>query len=134
MLQAAIRVLPGERSRFKGDCKACIGMIHFVIVVDTSAKRALARAYVFLLSALEDVCFSCILWMLAHESAAHVGKLRISNGELLTQRDVGANDMADGFAKKAVSEHRVSARGVETWKMMKNKFGVRRSGSGERRA
>lgn len=54
--------------------------------------------------------------MAAHKSAAHIGKLMLSNGELLSQHDVDANDMADGFAKKAVEEHRVSTYEVEKWK------------------
>ena len=45
MLQAAIRVIPGVGSRFKGDCKSCIDMVHAGSVVATSAKRALARVY-----------------------------------------------------------------------------------------
>ena len=61
MLQAAIRVMPGERSRFKGDCKACIDMIHAGIVVATSAKRALARVYGLLLPALEYIILSRVL-------------------------------------------------------------------------
>ena len=44
-----------------------------------------------------------------------MGKLRLSNGELLTDKDVKANDMADGFAKKAVEEHRVPRVEVENW-------------------
>lgn len=101
MLQAGIRVLPGERSRSKGDCKACIDVIHGGIVVATSAKRALVRVYWLLLPALEDIYLSCILWMLAHKSAALVGKLMLSKWELLTQQDVDAHDM-NGFAKRAV--------------------------------
>lgn len=116
MLQAAIRVVPGERSRFKGDCNACIDMIHAGIIVATSAKRALARVYELLLPALEDICLSCILWMPAHKSAAHVGKFRLSNGEFLCKRNVGANDMADGFAMKAVEEHRIPTYDVEKWR------------------
>ena len=61
MLQAALRVMPGKRSRFKGDCKACIDMVHVGLEVATSHKRALARAYGLLLLALEDTCLSCTL-------------------------------------------------------------------------
>ena len=103
MLQAALRVMPGKRSRCKGDCNACIDMVHAGLEVATSHKRALARVYGLLLPALEDTCLSCILWMPAHKSAAHVGGLRLSNGEILTKGDVKANGMADGFAKKAWS-------------------------------
>lgn len=116
MLQAAIRVMLGERSRFKGDCKARIDMVHAGIVVATSAKRVLARVYGLPLPALEDLCLSCVLWMPAHKSAAHVGKLRLSNGDLLTKNEVFANDMADGFAKEAVEEHRVAKNEVGKWK------------------
>ena len=116
MLQAALRVMPGKRSRFKGDCKACIGMMHAGLEVAASPKRALARVYNLLLPAMEDICLSCVLWMPAHKSKAHVGKLRLSNGELLTDKDVRANDMADGFAKQAVEEHRVPRIEVEQWK------------------
>ena len=113
MLQAALRVMPGKRSRFKGDCKACIDMIHAGLEVAASPKRALARVYNLLLPAMEDICLSCVLWMPAHKSKAHVGKLRLSNGEVLTDKDVMANDMADGFAKQAVEEHRVPRVEVE---------------------
>ena len=116
MLQAAITLIHGERSRFKSDCKACVDMIHAGIIVATSAKSALARVYGLLLPALEDICLSCILWMPAHKSAAHVGKLRLSNGEFLSKRDVDANDMADDFANKAVEEHRAHTYEGETWK------------------
>ena len=112
-IQAALRVMPGERSRFKGDCRACIDMVHAGLEVATSHKRALARVYGLLLPALEDTCLSCVLWVPAHKSAAHVGKLRLSNGKFLTKDDVKANDMADGFAKKAVEQHRVPRAEVE---------------------
>ena len=105
MLQAALRVMPGKRSRFE---------------VATSHKRALARVYGLLLPALEDTCLSCILWMPAHKSAAHVGKLRLSNGEFLTKDDIKANNMADGFAKKAVEQHRGPKAEVEQWKQSEN--------------
>ena len=113
MLQAAIRMIPGERSRFRGDCKACIDMIHAGIVVATSAKRTLARVYGLLLPALKDTCLSCILWKPAHRSAAHVGKLKLNSGVLLSKHDADANDMVEGFAKKAVEEHRVPTYEVE---------------------
>ena len=58
--------------------------------------------------------------MPAHKSAAHVGKLRLSNGELLTQMDVDANDKADKLAKQAVEEHRVSAIEVKNLKDAEN--------------
>ena len=119
MLQAALRVMPGERTRFKGDCKACIDMIHVGLAVAASPKRALSRVYGLLLPALEDICLSCVLWMPAHKSAAHVGKLNLSNGGLLTKGDVKANDMADGLAKQAVEEHRVSRYEVEKLKRTK---------------
>ena len=35
--------------------------------------------------------------MPSHKSAPHVGKLRSSNGDLLTKEDVNGNDMADGL-------------------------------------
>lgn len=59
MLQAAIRVMPGGRSRFKGDCKACIDLIHASLEVAASPKRALARVYNLLLQAMEDICLDC---------------------------------------------------------------------------
>jgi hypothetical protein len=58
--------------------------------------------------------------MPAHKSKAHVGKLRLSNGEFLTEPDVKANDMADGFAKEAVEEHRVPKVEVENWKKLES--------------
>ena len=121
MWQAAIMVMPGERSRFKGDCKACIDMIHAGIVVATSAKRALPRVYLLLLPALEDICLRCVLGMPAHKSAAHVGKPRLSNGELLKQNDVVANGMDDGFANT-----QLRSRGLQSTKL---KFDERRRGS-----
>lgn len=102
MLQAALRVRPGERSIFKGDCKSFIDLIHAGLAVAASPKRALARVYGLLLPALDDTCLSCVLWVPAHKSAAHAGKLRRSNGELLTKDDARANDMADGLAQKAL--------------------------------
>ena len=42
MLQAALRVM---RSRYKGDCKTCIDMVHAGLAVASSPKRALARVY-----------------------------------------------------------------------------------------
>ena len=116
MLQAALRVMPGKRSRYNGDCNACIDMVHVGLGVASSPKRALARVYGLLLPALEDTCLSCVLWMPAHKSAAHVGKLRLSNGDLLTKNVVKANDIADGLAKQAVEEHRVPKHEVEHWK------------------
>ena len=91
-------------------------MIHVGLAVAASPKRAFARVYGLLLPALKDTCLSCVMWMPAHKSAAHVGKLRLSNGELLTKDDVKANDIADGLAKQAVEEHRVSKYEVEKWK------------------
>ena len=54
--------------------------------------------------------------MFAHKSKAHVGKLRLSNGELLTDRHVEANGKVDGFAKRAVEQHGVPRIEVEQWK------------------
>ena len=63
-----------------------------------------------LLTALEDVGLERILWMPAHKSAAHVGKPRLSNGDLLTKEYVKGNDGADSGAKERVGEHRVPLR------------------------
>ena len=85
-------------------------MVHAGLAVAASPKRALARVYGLLPPALEDTCLSCVLWMPAHKSAAHVGKLRLCNGDLhlFTENDVKANDIADGLAKQTVE--------VEQWK------------------
>ena len=98
MLQAALRTLPGA-SRFKGDCKACIDMIHAGLAVATSAKRVLVRMYGLLFPALEDMGLDRILRAPAHKSATHVGKLRLSNGDLLTKANVAGNDGANSGAK-----------------------------------
>ena len=68
--------------------------------------------------------------MPAHKSAAHVGKLRLSNGELLSKRDVDANDMTGGFAKKAVEEHRVPPTRLRSGKGTRRRRGALRSGPG----
>ena len=102
-------------SRFKGDCKAGIDMIHAGLAVATSAFRVPARVYGMLLPALEDVGLDRILWMPAHKSAAHVGKLRLSNGDLLTKADVEGNDGADNGAKEGVEEHRVPIAVGQEW-------------------
>lgn len=102
-------------SRFKGDCKACINMIHAGLAVATSAERVLDRVYGMLLAALEDVGLERILWMPAHKSAAQVGKLRLSNGDLLTNEDVKGNDGADGGAKERVEEQRVPPAVIQEW-------------------
>ena len=90
-------------------------MIHAGLAVATSAKRVLARVYGMLLPALDDVGLDRILWMPAHKSAAHVGKLRLSNGDLLTKADVKGNDGADSGAKEGVEEHRVPFAVVQEW-------------------
>ena len=82
MLQGAFKFLPGKRSRFKGDCKSCIDVVHAGLAVASSPKRALARVYGLLLPTFEDTCLRCVLWMLAHKSEAHVGRLKLSNGDL----------------------------------------------------
>ena len=112
MLPAALRTMPGG-SRFKGDCKSCIGMLHTRMTEATSAKRVLARVYGMLLTALEGVSLDRILWMPAHNSAAHVGKLQLSNGEVLTKEDVFGNDEADKGASEGVEEHQAPAMVVE---------------------
>ena len=94
-------------------------MFHVGLAVAASPKRALARVYGLFLPALEDTCLSCVLSMPAHKSAAHVGTLMLSNGDLLTKNDVKAIDIADGLAKQAVEEHRVSKHEVEQWKRMR---------------
>ena len=66
-----------------------------------------------------------MIWMPAHKSAAHVGKLRLSNGDLLTTVDVKCNDKADAHAKTAVEEHRAPATEVHTWKEMENEAPIR---------
>ena len=71
-----------------------------------------------LLTALEDMGLGRILWMLAHKSAAHVGKLRLSNREVLTKEDVFRNDEADKGAKERVEEHCVPATVVRVGKEM----------------
>ena len=94
-------------------------MIHAGLAVATSAKRALARVYGLPITALEGVWLERILWMPAHKSAAHVGKLRLRNGDLLTKEDVkgndGADSGADSGAKEGGEEHRVPPAVVQEW-------------------
>ena len=94
---------------------ARIQMMHAGMAAATSAKRVLARVYGLLLMPVEDVGVDRLLWMPAHTSAAQVGKLRLSNGELLTKEDVYANDLSDKGATLAVEEHRVAASEVKAW-------------------
>lgn len=108
MLQAALRAYPGQ-GRHKNDCNSCIDMIKAGMVVATSSTRAPARVYAILIPAMEDVQLDRILWMPAHKSATHVGKFRLSDGQLLTGVDVTCNDAADTHAKQAVEERSVPA-------------------------
>ena len=57
--------------------------------------------------------------MPAHKSEAHVGRLKFSNGDLLTKKDVKAHDIADGLAKQAVAEHRVPKWRLSSGKRMR---------------
>lgn len=115
MLQAAIRAFPG-RCTFRGDCKSCIDMIKAGLASATSAKRVLARVYALLILALEDTDRSTILWMPAHNTAVHVGKVALRDGSMLTADDLFANDAADGYPKEAVEEHKVPKGDVKAWK------------------
>ena len=72
-----------------------------------------------LLTALEYVGLERILWMPAHKSAAHVGKLRLSNGDLLTKEDGKGSDEAGSGANEGVREHRVPPAVIQEWYEMK---------------
>ena len=63
-------------------------------------QKGVARVYGMLLTALEDVSLGRRLWTPAHKSAAHVGKVQLSNDEVLTEEDVSGNDEADEGAKE----------------------------------
>ena len=65
---------------------------------------------------MEDVQLDRILWMLAHKSATHVGRLKLSNGQLPTAVDVKCNDVVDTHAKQTAEEHRAPASEVKVWK------------------
>ena len=48
-----------------------------------------------------------LAWMPAHTKPADVGKVALSNGQLLTVKDRAANDAADFLAKRGAQSHRV---------------------------
>ena len=48
-----------------------------------------------------------LAWMPAHTKEQDVGKVALSNGQLLTARDRAANDAADFLAKRGAQTHRV---------------------------
>jgi hypothetical protein len=114
LLQAALRAVPGK-CRYKVDCEPCVNAVQVGIKVATAASKPHARVHGLMLMALEDTAKNRVVWMPSHKGAKHVGVLRCSDGELLTETDIKGNDIADKLAKQAVKEHRVGRGDVETW-------------------
>ena len=94
-------------SEFRIDCQEVVKAMHRGRTWATSAKRPLARVFNLVLTAADDFVPEAFVWMPAHTTQAHIGRVRLGDGSLLTYIDHCANDGADAHAKSAVEEHRV---------------------------
>ena len=105
ILQAAMVAELG--SDYRVDCAPCVEAIHAGKEWATSSRRPLARVFGLVFTAIDDTPRDAFVRMPAHSNLDEVGRLRLGNGELLSDVDHRANSLADVAAKAAVEEHRV---------------------------
>ena len=105
LLQAALVAEPGVA--FRVDCKPTVQAVHMGAKEATNAKRLLARVNGMLHAALDDVDNELVVWMPSHKSANDIGRLRLGNGDLMTEMDRIGNNAADALAKEAALTHKV---------------------------
>ncbi len=106
LLQALTRALPG--TVFRIDCLLVTVGMQRGRRWATSAQRPLARVFGLLHSAADDFPPSAFVWMPSHKGKSSVGRVRLSDGSFLTERDRRTNDIADHHAKVVANRERVS--------------------------
>ena len=102
---AVLHGLPG--SAYRTDCLAVVDVHAQGRQAATSAARYYARIWNVIFTALDDAETVDLAWMPAHTKVHDVGRLFLSNGELLTEADRRANAEADRLAKLSAAETRV---------------------------
>ena len=107
LLQAVVHAL-GDAA-LRTDCRSVLDVLCAGRERAVGAGRLTARAWAAIFAATDGLPPADAAWMPAHTSAAHVGRRRLSNGDLLTARDRRGNEEADRLAKAAVALHRVPA-------------------------
>ena len=111
-LYAAARIsLPGVA--FRTDRKAIRDSFEAGRKEATAASVELARLWRLVFNAFDDYTDPSsqvdLTWMPAHTKPSDVGKVFLSNGQLLTTKDRAANDAADYLAKRGAQTHRAPA-------------------------
>jgi len=89
------------------DCKAAVDLLRIGPGSSGMSRRVTAPVWASIFAALDDCPPEDLSWMPAHTVPVDVGRKRLGNGQLLTEADRRANDVADHHAKAAVEEHRV---------------------------
>ena len=105
----AARALEFISNQVTLDCMSVLNVLRGGRIKATQHNNPLARLWrkVFPYFDGENVD-DRIRWMPAHKGKEGAGKLKDSRGEVLSLRDIDANEAVDLLAKAAVEEHRVS--------------------------
>ena len=115
LFQATQFTLPA-RSKYWLDCLPLMTAVAKGREAAIDPRNVLARMHTMLATAFEEVVPSNhVGWMPAHLKSWEVGTATKSDGNLVSQQDWEANDLADRLAKAAVEFHRVDAADVELW-------------------
>ena len=88
------------------DCKAAVDVLCSGEEKAVLPSRRTARVWAGIFVATGGLPPPDTSWMPAHTGPADVGRRRLGNGDLLSERDRLGNDIADHLAKRAVSQHR----------------------------
>ncbi len=75
----------------------------------TAASRPLPRVFGLRHAAADDVPPESFVWMPSHKGGSDVGRVLLSNGDTLTERDRFANDFSDRHARAVARSVRVEA-------------------------
>ena len=109
MLQAACFAEPGKCQYFV-DCEPCVNAVHRGPIDACKDNRPLARVHRMLHEALGPILAADVVWIPSHTGPGQCGTAIRGDGFLITEADVGHNDVADNYAKWAVEAHRVPLR------------------------
>lgn len=108
LLQAAARAILG--TFFFVDCQPCVDAVHKGAAFARSDKNPLARVHTMLAEAMNDVPPEFTVWIPSHMKPGSCRTVTRGDGFLMPELDVEMNDIADKYAKQAVSAHRAPYR------------------------
>ena len=84
--------------------------MHKGVAFARSDKNPLDRVHTLFAESMSDVPPEATIWIPSHMKAGACGTVVRGDGFLMTELDVEKNDVADRYAKRAVTAHKVPFR------------------------